>query len=195
MADIQWTNAVSGEFGDSSDWTGGVVPGASDEAILDTPGPAYVVTADYDAVAGLDLASNATLVGFDFTVTGAVRNKGVLEGGDLMLEGPVTGSGTAIVAGNGNSIEASGPFSENVTFAEGAGELELAQSHSYTGTITGFGATGRAWHDLQDIEFIGLGEASFTENSTSTGGVLTVSDAALRRPRSRRRARPHRCWL
>jgi len=52
MADIQWANAVSGSFTNASDWTGGVVPGSSDVAVLDAAGttPYTVTCATYQTV-------------------------------------------------------------------------------------------------------------------------------------------------
>ena len=38
MAAIHWANDTSGDFGDGSNWAGGVAPGTSDDAILDAPG-------------------------------------------------------------------------------------------------------------------------------------------------------------
>jgi hypothetical protein len=38
MSQIQWLNPVSGDFSNSANWTGGVVPGAADDAYFDAPG-------------------------------------------------------------------------------------------------------------------------------------------------------------
>ena len=44
MAAIHWLNPLSGTFTNASDWAGGVVPGKSDDAILDPAGVSFAVT-------------------------------------------------------------------------------------------------------------------------------------------------------
>lgn len=41
MTQRRWFKAVKADFSTAADWTGGVVPGASDEAILDPSGAGY----------------------------------------------------------------------------------------------------------------------------------------------------------
>ena len=70
-------------------------------------------------------------------------------------------------------------FKENVSFAAtgAAGTLSLAQSRSYTGTVSGFSHTPATKFDLRDISFAsGTTTAHFVENSQNTAGVLTVTD-------------------
>ena len=38
MAQIHWLNDISGSFTNAADWNGGMVPGPSDDAILDAAG-------------------------------------------------------------------------------------------------------------------------------------------------------------
>jgi hypothetical protein len=66
-------------------------------------------------------------------------------------------------------------FSQNVTFATGAGDLELADSVGYGGTISGFSTGGGAQLDLVDIGFAKeTTDAFFVGNADA--GVLTVTD-------------------
>ena len=48
MAQIHWANQVNGSFSDALDWSGGVAPGISDNAILDASGAAFTVNSGYN---------------------------------------------------------------------------------------------------------------------------------------------------
>jgi hypothetical protein len=109
MASIDWLNAVSGAFGDAADWSGGAVPGAADDAILDAPGTtAYTVTSaasqtvaaiETSATATLDIAAN-TFAATD--ATGAGANAGtisVADGAILSLGGTLNGAGLLFLDG------------------------------------------------------------------------------------------------
>ncbi|MFL5327600.1 MAG: hypothetical protein ACJ8C4_01685 [Gemmataceae bacterium] len=71
LSTITWKDPVSGNWNDSERWLGGVVPGASDIAVIDKTGANYSVTLDVDAtVAGLTLNSpNATFSATNRTFT------------------------------------------------------------------------------------------------------------------------------
>ena len=66
MAEISWAAAINGDFTDAADWTGGVVPGAADDAILGAAGGDYIVTLSSSdpsqTVNSIQTAANATLV-------------------------------------------------------------------------------------------------------------------------------------
>jgi len=115
-------------------------------------------------------SGSLTLGGKDF----AVANGGKLEtlGGLLTVKGAVTGSGQVTI--KGGTLDFMSSFNQNVTFAGGAGTLELAKSRSYGGTIFGFSKTGGTFLDLADIGFVSSAEATYS--GTKTGGVLTVTD-------------------
>jgi hypothetical protein len=68
--------------------------------------------------------------------------------GIFTFEGPVSGSGEAVIGGGTLDFQSS--FSEAVTFIAG-GTLELAQSEAYSGTVTGFSKKGKTTLDLTDI--------------------------------------------
>ncbi len=107
-------------------------------------------------------------------IQSAVKNTGMLAaaGGDLTVNGAVTGNGSATI--NGATLDLGSSFTENVTFTGTSGVLELAQSQTYAGKVTGFSLTGGTSLDLRDIAFVSAGEATFSGNKTS--GVLTVTD-------------------
>ncbi len=105
---------------------------------------------------------------------GAVLNQGVLEaqGGNLTVDGAVSGNGSARIGGGVLSFV--GGFSESVYFTGPTGELALGDAQGYHGRITGFSTTGATSLDLRDIGFVSSSEATFS--GTRTGGVLTVTD-------------------
>ena len=111
---------------------------------------------------------------------GAVTNTGTLEatnGGTLLIDQNVTGSGGSAVIGTGSTVDFAGSFSQNASFTGSSGTLELAQSQSYTGTVSGLsthGGSSGTVLDLVDIGFVNANEATFS--GTSTGGTLSVTD-------------------
>jgi len=109
-------------------------------------------------------------------VDSAVTNTGKLyaDGGTLTLNGAVTGTGVGDITSG--TLFAASSFTENVIFtASTTGTLELADSQTYTGDITGFSLTGATTLDLGDIDFIN-GTTKATYSGTATSGTLTVTD-------------------
>ena len=107
------------------------------------------------------------------TILGAIVNDGALGvvGDALTVNGAVTGSGKATIAGG--TLDFMFTFTQNVGFSV-SGELELGRSQSYTGTVFGFSRRGQTSLDLADIAFVNSSEASYS--GTASGGVLTVTD-------------------
>jgi T1SS-143 domain-containing protein len=111
------------------------------------------------------------------TVQSDLANNGLLwaNGGDLHLNGDVSGSGSALISGNAN-LEIGGAFNEQVQFDNGsAGTLTLDHSIDFKGILSGFGD-----HDSIDLGGILAATASlnYTENAAGTGGTLTVNDGS-----------------
>jgi len=104
-------------------------------------------------------------------IAGVTDNTGKLKtfGGILTLEGPVTGSGIAVIVSGAMDFNSS--FSQNVHFNGSTGTLKLGQSQGYGGTIYGFSTAGGTSLDLADIAASGA-TASFSGNARR--GVLTV---------------------
>jgi hypothetical protein len=102
-----------------------------------------------------------------------IKNDGVLEsqGGTLISLNAVSGSGEGIV--HGGTLAFASSFAQAVVF-QGSGVLQLAQSQSYAGPVTGFSRKGATAFDLKDIGFTGPGEATYS--GTRSGGLLTVTD-------------------
>ena len=78
---------------------------------------------------------------------------------------------------NGATVDLSGPSAAAVTFAGASGTLQLDQSASFTGTISGFGSQDQL--DLTDIAFSPNTTLGYSANSNSnnSGGNLMVSDS------------------
>ncbi len=108
-------------------------------------------------------------------IKGAVVNSGTLsaDGGNLTVDGAVTGNGIALIAGTA-TLEFGAASAENTSFADGAaGTLRLDQSAAFSGTISGFGAGDAI--DLWDLAFGNNTSLSYADNGAG-GGVLTVGD-------------------
>ncbi len=141
--------------------------------VIDAKGPVRLIIGT-----GANTITNAGIIeatgrggGFIFS---AVDNTGTLKaaGGNLTVDGAVTGAGSATVSGATLAFGSS--FTQNVNFTGTTGVLELAQSQSYTGKVRGFSLTGGTSLDLTDIGFVNAGEATFSGDKVS--GVLTVTD-------------------
>jgi hypothetical protein len=108
-------------------------------------------------------------------VEGAVNNSGILSAshGDLTVDGAVAGIGTVRITAGDASF--GGRFSQAVSFGA-SGELILADSAAYAGTISHFSQTGTTSLDLADIAFGASTKTSYS--GTAASGVLTVTDGA-----------------
>ena len=62
MAAINWLTAVGDLFSNATRWSGGVVPGASDDATLGALSGAYTVTSQNQTINSLTTSANATLL-------------------------------------------------------------------------------------------------------------------------------------
>ena len=142
----------------------------------------------------IDATGNNSLV-ID-TGTNAVTNSGTLEatgsgglvinsdvansgfiwanGGNVVVNGNVSGSGSALISGSA-TLEFSGSASTDVKFDfSSIGTLKLDHAADFTGTVTGL--TGNTQLDLHDVVFGSATTESYTANQTGNGGTLSVSD-------------------
>ncbi len=112
MSDIHWAAANNGRFSDARDWAGGVVPGASDDAILDAAGDKFIVASTgAQTVAAIQLAANAVLQidSGQFSIldgTGDGENAGLISVGDgstLAVGGAVDNAGTIALDSYGDT--------------------------------------------------------------------------------------------
>jgi hypothetical protein len=97
-------------------------------------------------------------------------------GGELDIQGVVTGDGTIEISpkqGSPVTLELGGPDSNNVSFADGTGTLQLDDPSVFSGTIT-LGGLG------DQIILAGISYASvtgYTYAVSATGGALTIDGA------------------
>lgn len=93
MTRIDWATAVSGNFNTAADWTGGVVPGELDDAVLDASGAAFTVTASGgQVVGGIRTAANAILEMTSDFIAVAGTDGGVNAGEIVVSDNNTTGS-------------------------------------------------------------------------------------------------------
>jgi hypothetical protein len=112
MTSIHWASAIDGRFKRAADWSDGVAPGASDDAVLDAAGSRFEVLAGgRETVGDVQLAANATLsiTSGTFTAiggTGPGANWGVIavrDGANLVVGGAVANDGAITLNGHGDS--------------------------------------------------------------------------------------------
>ncbi|BCG93589.1 beta strand repeat-containing protein [Mesorhizobium sp. 131-2-1] len=109
-------------------------------------------------------------------ITGALANSGLIwaNGGNVTIDGQVTGSGSATI-GNLSQLEFGEASSINVTFAtDAAGILRLDDSFDFSGKIGGMTSDDKI--DLGDISFGAGTSAAYQVDQDGSGGTLTVTD-------------------
>ncbi len=107
-------------------------------------------------------------------IQSAVKNTGTLAalGGNLTVNANVTGSGSVRIGSGTADFE--GVFSEAVTFGA-TGQLTLAHSTGYNGTISGFSQAGTNSIDLKAIAFA---TAKVSFSGTAASGTVTITDGS-----------------
>ncbi|WP_198032166.1 Ig-like domain-containing protein [Mesorhizobium sp. LNHC252B00] len=111
-------------------------------------------------------------------ITGTLANSGLLwaNGGNITIDGQVTGTGEATI-GNLSKLEFGAASSTDVTFAQNAaGTLQLDDSFDFSGRIGGI--TNDDKIDLGDMLFGAGTSAAYQADSSGNGGTLTVTDGA-----------------
>jgi hypothetical protein len=109
-------------------------------------------------------------------VDSGVANSGVLwaNGGNITVNGDVSGSGTAKIDGAA-TLEFAGASSAATTFDMGAaGTLKLDLSALFSGTVSGFAQGNKL--DLVDIAMMNATSMNYAVSQDGSGGTLTVSD-------------------
>ena len=103
----------------------------------------------------------------------ALTNNGVLnvDAGTLVVSGNVTGSGGDVVVTGLAVADFEDAFHQNVTFS-GAGTLELGQSLSYGGTVSGFAAGDVL--DLADLAYSSSEYLVWTQVTTGADAAGTI---------------------
>jgi hypothetical protein len=108
-------------------------------------------------------------------VQSAVDNSGLLwaNGGNLVLNGTVSGAGSALISGAG-TLEVGGTGSLNVTFDATASGLLKLDHFDFSGVVSGFDGNDKL--DFVAVDFGAGTSVSFAVNGSGTGGTLSVSD-------------------
>ncbi|MBB3285275.1 MULTISPECIES: VCBS domain-containing protein [unclassified Rhizobium] len=143
---------------------GTIIANGSHALVIDSGAHAVSNTGTLEAIGtgGLDIHSD-------------VVNNGVVwaNGGNVNLEGNVSGSGIVLVSGHAG-LEIGGSFNEAITLGKNAqATITIDHATAFTGTIAGIDG-----NDALRFGDISAATASFsyTENAAKTGGVLTVTD-------------------
>jgi VCBS repeat-containing protein len=144
---------------------GTIIATGSDALIIDTG--ANVVT---------NTGTLAATGSGELIVNGDIANSGLIwaHGGQITINGAVTGSGHAMISGAG-TLGFGAAFSADVIFAEdAAGRLTLEHAAYFTGTISGFSSD-----DQIDLANIGYATASLydvTYNASTDLTTLVITD-------------------
>ncbi len=130
---------------------------------------------------GSNVITNAGLIeatsGGTVSINSATNNTGTIEanGGTMVVNAVLSGAGKAVITG-GELEFTQASVAQNVSFTGPDGTLRLDNSQTYTGKVSGFTTVTGTTFDLSDIGFVNAGEATYKDNGSKTGGVLTVSD-------------------
>ena len=143
------------------------------------------IVADGTNALDIDTGSNAVVNSGTLEATGAgglevhsdLANNGQIwaNGGNITLDGNVSGGGSALISGNA-TLEVVGAFGQQVQFDDNAsGMLKIENAADFTGMLSGFGN-----HDTIDLSNILASTASisYTANNSNSGGILTVTDGS-----------------
>ncbi len=143
---------------------GTIIADGSNALVIDTGDHAVVNTGTLEATGtgGLDVHSD-------------IVNDGLLwaNGGNLDLEGNVSGNGTVHLSGHAG-LEIGGAFSQAIILdTDAQSAITIDHAASFTGTIAGLDG-----NDTLHFGDISAATASFSyaENAAGTGGLLTVTD-------------------
>jgi hypothetical protein len=209
MSEVHWLNAVSGSFTNAADWSGGAVPGPSDDAILDAPGstPYTVTVTSVQMINSLQTAANATLdlasgyVG-DAEGTGAGVNAGIIlvgAGATFVAGGEIVSSGRIEVYGAGATFSATGEVANSGTIsidgtASGGAFFLVKNTATFSGggdIVLGYsrdelGAASAALYNIDNtITGKGAIEGPLTNGAagvvecSAAGGKLTLSGGEI----------------
>jgi len=96
-------------------------------------------------------------------------------GGNVTIDGNVSGNGTALISGSA-TLEFAGASAENTAFASGStGTLVLDHSFDFSGIVSGMAEGNHL--DLLDFNLANA-TLNYTANANGTGGTLSVTDGA-----------------
>jgi hypothetical protein len=147
-AGAQWIGG-SGDFNDTTHWAAGVVPGPSDDVVIDVPGITVTHSTGNHTIQSLTSNDGFVLSGGTLTVTGSLQqqsgNTFALQGGTLagatVFDSTLTATGTASYASatlSGVTLQYSIlDMQANTCFLNVSGPLTLSDSTAYLGNVSG----------------------------------------------------------
>ncbi len=139
MSQISWAKPVSGDFSNSLHWTGGVIPGAADDAVIDPVGDYTVTIDDAESVHSLTLSASGATVVADGALT--IGSTLAVTAGSIRLDQAGRINGGTLSASGGDFIWHGGTISNAIY----DGPLELTTFSAYLldgGGFTVGGADG-----------------------------------------------------
>ena len=184
MSLINWAGPHSGNWGDGSDWVGGVTPGINDTAVIDATGRAYAIDLTYSVTVGgveLDYAKAKLYVTSSLAFTNFALQAGTLELRGGTLSGTVADTAGILAIG-----AASTSVLDNVTWQGALDPIYLAPAthHPYgtltidnSLTLTGAGGTGPGSADFSGV--VVLNNVASLDNATITAGTLLLASSNL----------------
>ncbi|MDL2405814.1 VCBS domain-containing protein [Rhizobium calliandrae] len=169
LTNVDNTISGAGQLGD------GHLTLVNEGTIIANGSHALVIDTGVNAVSNTGTLEATGTGGLD--IHSGVINDGVLwaNGGNINLEGNVSGSGTVLMSGHA-SLEIGGSFNEAITLSRDAqATITIDHAAAFTGTIAGLDG-----NDALRFGDISAATASFSyaENAAKSGGVLTVTDGA-----------------
>ena len=178
---INWTNPAGGDWDTASNWQGGVLPGPSDEAVIDEPGNVTIThsTSATDTVASLSASDPIAFSAGTLTVTGSLSDSSgvTLSGGALAnaiiaagtsVSGSGTLSGVTLAGTINNRAGGTLTITNGLTLSNGVVELGHIAMLDFSGTQT-LGGSG-------DVEFTDdVNDGGFTGTYINASNVLTVA--------------------
>jgi hypothetical protein len=177
MANRHWVG-TSGDWSNSTDWTGGKPPGAADAAIVDAPGTYTLTVTGTDAVGSVRLDDAGATLDITGTGTLAVSGSTVVQSGTLEIDpsGLLENGGTL-------TVRSSGSLLLNGTLQGGTLDLDHGSTLESTTTVPGVPGT------LENVRVLGgltlnsgffeLSGSTTVENANGTGpGVIAIGTNA-----------------
>ena len=164
MANLNWALNSGGDWETAGDWSGGAVPGATDNVTIDTAA-ALTVTHNQnvdDAINALSLGSNDTLA---------------VSAGSLTIAGTSTSAGSISLTGGTVAVNGSttlAGFRQSGGTLSGTGTLSVTGAASLTGTNYYAFETGSGTTDLKGTTTVGNGYAF-----SLIGGRVLQNDGTL----------------
>jgi len=164
MAQVIWTSSTSGNWTTAADWSGGAVPGAGDDVLINVPN--VTVTVNSGSLAVNSITTTSSILSVAAGAQLAIANGGVF-GGNYQQ--------------SGGTVSFGGQVNFNDAFTESGGSLSIASGADFAGTdlITGgivtssiFATFTGAYQQNAGTLLLDYRGGSFAGTATLAGGVI-----------------------